>query len=223
MKHAILFIILLVLVPVAIATPSGLSVSGVTNNAANFTASNTGDSWFEYGMSATTLNVWTPNQSASGSYTWTEYGSPLTSGRTYYVAACDSTGCTSPSSFTLSGATPLPTTTFGYMISNLTQNKGNTLMFVMNWLLPYAWLFPLQASALAISIVTALALFAVFWGMAARTKGVAVPIIVCVIAAPYLLYANQGMHLGIPSDFLAIAQGIFYAGLAGIILIIMRK
>ena len=96
-------------------------------------------------------------------------------------------------------------------------------MFVSNLLLPYAWLFPATAQGLAISIVTALALFAVYYGLAVRTHGVAVPVILGVIGAPYFLYASQGMNLGIPVEFQGIAQGIFYASVAGILLIILRK
>ena len=223
---ALLVIILLVLLPVAaLAVPAGTAVSLVSNNNATFTA-NSGESiaWFEYGMTPNTLNVWTYNQSAGGIYTWTETGSPLTSGETYWVAGCDNTGCDlTPASFTMLPADVLPSTTFGYMISNAIKNKFNTLMFVSNIMLPYTWLFPQSAMALAISIVTALALFAVYYGLAVRTRGVAVPIILGIIGAPYLLYQNQGLYLGIPVEFQAIAQGIFYASLTGIVLIILRK
>lgn len=229
MKRAgLLIIVLLVLLPVAaIAVPTGTTTSMVGNNNATFTANSGAEStaWFQYGMTATTLNVWTPNQSISGAtYTWTETSSPLTSGETYYVAGCDDDGCDpAPAQFTLLAATPLPATTFGYMITNATKNKFDTLLFVTSIMLPYAWLFPQSAAALAISIVTALALFAIYYGLAVRTRGVAVPIILGIIGAPYFLYQNQGLNLGIPVEFQAIAQGIFYASVTGIILIILRK
>lgn len=225
MKAAILFLISLFLITSAMATPAGTNVSLVGNNNATFTAGGgTDPAWFQYGLSPTTLNVWTPNLSAGGSFTWTEYGSPLTSGLTYYVAGCDNTGCDpTPASFTMLPATPLPVTTFGLMITNATRNKFNTLMFATNLLLPYAWLFPTTAYTLAISIMTALILFAMYYGLAVRTRGVAVPVILGVIGAPYFLYANQGMNLGIPVEFQSIAQGIFYASLAGILLVLLRK
>lgn len=225
MKYSILLILLILLIPAAAtAIPSGTSVSLIGNNNATFTASGgSGTTWFEYGMSESTLNVWT-TPIESGPFTWTEYGSPLTSGITYFVAGCDSTGCDpNPATFTMLPATPLPSTTFGLMITNATKNKFNTLMFVSNIFLPYAWLFPASASGLAISIMTALVLFAIYYGFAVRTRGVAVPVILGVIGAPYLLYANQGMNLGIPVEFQSIAQGIFYASLAGILLVILRK
>ncbi|MCK9591401.1 MAG: hypothetical protein M0Q91_05260 [Methanoregula sp.] len=208
------------------AVPSGTAVSAVGNNNVTFTADNfdAAGGWFQYGMAPTTLNVWTITQAGGGSITWTEYGSPLTSGETYYVSGCDVTGCDPiPAEFSMQNATPLPATTFGYLITNATENRFNVIKFLPNIMLPYAWLFPQSAIPLGISITVALVLFAVYYGLAVRTRGVAVPVIMGVIGAPYLLYQNQGMNLGIPVEFQAIAQGIFYASLAGIILVILRK
>lgn len=210
----------------AAATPSGTSVSLVSNNNATFTASGFAASggWFEYGMTPATLNVWTTQQPGGGSITWTEQGSPLTSGITYYVAGCDATGCDpNPAQFTMGNATVLPATTFGYLITNATANKFNPLMFVSNVFLPYAWLFPATAQELGIAIMTALILFAIFWGYAVRTRGVALVTIMAVLTSGYLMYNNQGLNLGIPVEFMGIAQGIFYASIAGILLIILRK
>jgi hypothetical protein len=175
-------------------------------------------------MTPTTLNVWTPNITAGGVYTWSETGSPLTSGETYYVAGCDTNGC-DPNvvSFTILPATPLPTTTFGILFTNATQSHFNTIYFIMNIMAPYAWLFPASAVPIAISIVVAVVLFAIFFGLAMRTRYVAVPVVVGILTAPYLLYQNQGMNLGIPPDFLAIAQGIMYACVAGILMLILKK
>jgi hypothetical protein len=223
MRYSAILLILMVLIPaVAFAIPSGTTVSLVSNNNATFSASGfSGDGWFEYGMSPDTLNVWTSNITGG---TWTEIGSPLTSGETYYVAGCDSTGCdSSPVSFTMGTADPLPTTTFGYMITNATQNKFNTLMFMTNLPQPYAWLFPASATALALSIITALVLFAIYYGYAVRTRGIALVTVLAILTSGYLMYADQGMNLGIPVEFRAIAQGIFYASIAGLLLILLRK
>jgi hypothetical protein len=222
----VLIALLLFLPSIVTAIPSGTSVSAVSNQNATFSATgfDSAGGWFEYGMTPTTLNVWTTAQPGGGSITWTEIGSPLTSSETYYVAGCDVTGCDpSPVVFTMLDATPMPATTFGYIITNATENRFNLLKILPNIMLPYAWLFPSNATALGISIMVALVLFAVYYGLAVRTRGVAVPVIMGVIGAPYLLYANQGMNLGIPVEFQGIAQGIFYASLAGIILVILRK
>jgi hypothetical protein len=217
-------LILLTFVP-AYAQPTGTAVSGVTNNQANFSANDggTGTDWFEYGMTPQTLVVWTPNITASGNYQWTETGSPLTSGETYYVAGCDVNGCDNPVSFTLPAATPLPSTTFGNLFTNSTRNKFNTLMFVSNIMGPYALLFPASAATLAISIIVALVLFVVFFGLAMRTRYVAIPIVAGILTAPYVIYQNQGLGLGIPPEFLAVAQGITYACFAGILMMILKK
>ena len=226
MKYFPVVLLLLLTLPIVVtAIPSGTAVSSIGNNNATFSANGATDhAWFEYGLSSSTLNVYTPNVTGSGAYTWTEYGSPLTSGRTYYVAGCDDTGCDpSPASFTMLPATPLPSTTFGAMITNATQNKFNVLMFLINLPLPFAWLFPSSAYGLAVSIIAALVLFSIYYGFAVRTRGVAVPIILGILGAPYFLYQSQGLNIGIPVEFQAIAQGIFYASLAGIVLVIMRK
>lgn len=227
MKLFPVLVALLILIPcIVTAIPAGTAVSDVGNNNATFTANgfDAAGGWFQYGMTPTTLNVWTIEQAGGGAITWTEYGSPLTSSETYYVSGCDITGCDpSPAVFTMLDATPLPDTTFGFLITNATENRFNLLKILPNLMLPYAWLFPQNAVALGISITVALILFAVYYGLAVRTRGVAIPVIMGVIGAPYLLYANQGMNLGIPVEFQGIAQGIFYASLAGIILVILRK
>ena len=222
----IAFLLVLVLVGIAGAVPSGTSVAGVTNNQAVFTAADcggTGTTWFEYGMLPTTLNVWTPNIT-SGACTWTETGSPLTTDETYYVAACDTNGCdATPASFTILSATPLPITTFGYIFTNTTFNKFDITFFIMDMLGPYTWIFPVSAAPFGISVVVAITLFAIFFGLAMRTRYVAVPVVVGILTAPYLLYSNQGLHLGIPPEFMAIVQGIMYACMAGILMIILKK
>ena len=225
MKNIVVLLVILLLVGTVSAIPSGTSVSGVTNNQAVFSANGgSGDSWFEYGMTPSTLNVWTPNITASGAYTWTETGSPLTTDTTYYVAGCDSSGCdASPATFTILSATPLPITTYGYMFVNATRNKFDITYFMMDLLGPYTWIFPQSAVPFGMSIVVALALFAIFFGLAMRTRYVVVPVVVGILTAPYLLYSNQGLHLGIPPEFLAIVQGIMYACMAGILLIILKK
>jgi hypothetical protein len=227
MNHRVVLVLLLVaLLPgMALAVPTGTAASLVGNQNVTFTADNgAGTAWFQYGLTSSTLNVWTQEQEAAGTFEWTEVGSPLTATKTYWVAGCDTTGCdTSPAQFTMGNITPLPTTTYGYLITNATKNRFNMIMFLPNIPLPYTWLFPANARALALSIVTALTLFAIFYGYATRTRGTAIVVVLGIIVTPYLLYANQGMNLGVPVEFQGIAQGIFYACIAGLLLIILRK
>lgn len=224
MRYLGVLIGVLLLFGICSAVPAAMTVSAVGNNNVTFSATSIEPvAWFEYGMTPTTLVVYTPNQTAGGAYTWTEIGSPLSSGKKYYVAGCDNSGCSSTVSFTMLDATPLPTTTYGLLYTNATKNKGNLLMFVVNLPLSFAWLFPATSQGLGISIVTALVLFAIFFGLAYRTRYVAIPVVVGLITAPYLLYQNQGVGLGIPVEFQAIAQGITYACVAGILMLILKK
>jgi hypothetical protein len=219
----LVFAFMAIVIPVG-AVPVGTSVSAIGNNNVTFTSNSAEPvAWFEYGMTLTTLVVWTPNVTAGGAYTWTERGSPLGSGETYYVAGCDTTGCDSPVEFTLLDATPLPSTTYGILYTNGTQNKFNILTMIPNIAAPYTWLFPASNSALAITIVSGIVFFAIFFGLAFRTRYAAVPVLVGLIVAPYLLYQNQGLGLGIPPEFQAIAQGLTYACVAGILLLILKK
>jgi hypothetical protein len=203
--------------------PNGLSVSAIGNNNVTFSANSAeSEAWFEYGMTPATLVVWTQNVTAGGAYTWTEIGSPLTSSEKYYVAACDQDGCSATTTFTMLAMTPIPLTTYGYIISNASENRFNPIIIASNTLAPYAWIFPTTAQGLGISIVTALLLFAVFFGLAIRTRSVVVPIVIGLISAPYFLYSNQGLLWGIPPEFTAVAQGITYACVAGILLVILK-
>ena len=214
----------MLLIGITSAVPSGTTVSLVGNNNASFAANSGLDhAWFEYGMTPTTLVVWTQNVTAGGSYNWTEIGSPLTSGETYYVTGCDDDGCDTPATFTMLDATPLPVTTYGVLFTNATKNRFNLLMMIPNIALPYTWLFPASNQALAISILAGIVFFGIFFGLAMKTRYVAVPVLVGLIAAPYLLYSNQGLGLGIPMEFQAIAQGLTYACVAGILLLILKK
>ena len=224
MKAFWVLLAVLLWVGVASAVPVGTTATLIGNNNVTFTATSAlTHAWFEYGMSPTTLVVWTQNVTAGGAYTWTEVGSPLASGETYYVAGCDDSGCGTPVSFTLLDATPLPTTTFGILFTNATQNRFNILMMVTNVAAPYTWLFPATNQALALSIVAGIVFFGIFFGLAMRTRYAAVPVLVGLISAPYLLYQNQGLGLGIPVEFQAIAQGLTYAAVAGILLLILKK
>ena len=219
-----LLITTLFLIGIVTAIPAGTSVTAIGNNNATFSSSSALDhAWFEYGMTDSTLAVWTQNVTASGAYTWTEMGSPLTSGETYYVAGCDDSGCGTTTSFTILDATPLPSTTYGILFTNATQNRFNILLMIPNIAAPYMWLFPASNQALAISIIAGLVFFGIFFGLAMRTRYVAVPVLVGLIVAPYLLYSNRGLGLGIPVEFQGVAQGLMYACVAGILLLILKK
>jgi len=221
-----LWVILAVIlwVGVASAIPAGTTATLIGNNNVTFTATSASShAWFEYGMSQNTLVVWTQNITAGGLYTWTEVGSPLASGETYYVAGCDDTGCDTPVTFTLLDATPLPTTTYGILFTNATQSRFNILAMIKNIPAPYAWLFPASNQALAITIIAGIVFFGIFFGLAMRTRYAAVPVLIGLISAPYLLYQIQGLGLGIPVEFQAIAQGLMYAAVAGVLVLILKK
>jgi hypothetical protein len=228
MKQFLQVLVLLFLICISAgAAPSGTSVSAVGNNNATFSAGgfDSAGGWFEYGLTPQSMNAWTSTETPNGSsITWTESGSPLTTSTTFYVTACDATGCDPNAvSFTTLAATPFPSTTYGYLLTNASKNKYNPLMFVTNWGMPYVWLWPANAMVFGISVITAIVLFCIFYGAVIRNRGVSVPVSLGIVTAPFLLTASAGMYLGMPVEFQGIAQGCLYACLAGIFLIWLKK
>lgn len=224
MRTLHILVAILLLVGIAGAVPAGTTATLIGNNNVTFTANSAlAHAWFEYGMTPDTLVVWTANITAGGAYTWTEIGSPLTSGETYYVAGCDDSGCDTPVEFTLPDATPLPSTTYGALVTNATVSRFNLLAMIVHIPAAFTWLFPASNAAMAISIVAGLVFFGIFFGLAMRTRYAAVPVLIGLISAPYLLYQNQGLNLGIPPEFQAVAQGLMYAAVAGILILILKK
>jgi len=208
------------------AVPTTGSVTSVGNN--NFTISATGCAsdgcWFEYGPNPDILTIWTTEQiPVGGSITHNEYGSPIMTDTTYYIAACDNTGCGATVSFTTLPYTTLPESTLGYSIHNMTESKFDLLVVASNILVPYAWLFPSSQSTLAISIVCGMMFFFIYYGMLLRQRSVAGPVILGLLTSTSLMFSNKGLNLGIPVEFQAIAQGLLYASLAGIFLAILKR
>jgi uncharacterized membrane protein YGL010W len=109
------------------------------------------------------------------------------------------------------------------MVDNITRSKGNILFLATNIWVPYTWLFPANAASTAISIVVGVMLFFVYWGFWRRGRSIIGPVIIGLLTAPLFLYANTGMHLGIPPEFQAIAQALLYASIAGLFLSFLKR
>ena len=218
--HAFIFIMVLLLVACVSAIPTTNPVTMIGSN--NFTLSAAGCSatgcWFEYGIIPTNLIIWT--EIGNPKY---EFGAPITTSTTYYVAACDDTGCGNIVSFDTLPPTPLATSTLGYAVNNMTRSKFNILFLVTDIFIPYTWLFPTEYATTGIVIVCGMLFFFIYVGFWTRQRGVAGPVIIGLLTASTIMFSNSGLNLGIPLEFQTVAQALLYASMAGIFLIFLKK
>jgi hypothetical protein len=223
----IILLVVLFTIGTASAIPTINAATNIGNN--NFTLSATGCAatgcWFEYGIKSDNLLVWSAtNAPIAGTVTSTEYGAPIEPSMTYYAKACDSTGCSANTiSFTTTAYTPLPTYTLGYAVSNWTRSKFNILYIPMQLMVPYTWLFPQDMATTAIAIVCGMLFFFIYVGLWLRQRSVVGPVIIGLLTASSLLFSNQGLNLGIPVEFQAVAQALLYASIAGIFLSLLKR
>jgi hypothetical protein len=222
-----LFIIpfLLLLILSVQAVPTINPASAIGNN--NFTLSATGctgDCWFEYGIIPNSLVIWSSVYTPTGgSITSTEQSAPIEPSMTYYAAACDSTGCGNIVSFTTLEFTPLPVSTLGAAVSNMTRSKFNILYLPNDILVPYTWLFPQSQAAMAITIIFGIIFFFIYVGLWLRQRGVVGPVIIGLLTSSSIMFSNRGLNLGIPVEFQAIAQALLYASLAGLFISLLKR
>jgi hypothetical protein len=227
MRRVLLLVLLLIVAAIpAAAIPVTGAASAVSNN--NFTIACTGasgETFLKWGTQEAAPLVWSANETPSaGTATITVAGSPILPSMLYYAKCCDETGCdATPVSFTTSAITPIATTTLGSGIKNLTKNRFNVLYLGEKVAEPYSWLFPSDEKQTGIALVFGLAMFAVFAGIWLRTRSVAVPLIMGLLSGSFLLYSTQGLMMGIPVEFIGIAQGMFYAAFAGTLLYFFKK
>jgi hypothetical protein len=236
MKAFICLVIVILLAFVGVVgaalTPETTEATNVGNN--NFTLNcngGFGQIYFKYGTDPSHLNIWTQQVTPSGgspySASTTETGSPIMPSTTYYFTACSVTyGCAwNTLSFTTLALVPIPTSTLGNAITNMTKSRFNLLYLPANIAIPYGWLFPSDASSqsTALMIVFGMMFFFIYVGLWLRTRSVATGVIIGLLTSSFILFADQGLMLGIPPEFSAIAQGLLYASLAGILLAWLKK
>lgn len=224
--HLTGLVLLLLMVCSVSAVPVTSAVTNIGNN--NFTLSctgATGDVYFKYGTDSSRLNYWTMNvTSVAGAATSNEYSSPIQPSTPYYVTACDASGCdVTPVSFTTLAISPVPTTTLGLAVTNMTKNRFNMMYLPANVMIPYGWLFPSDLQQSGYTIVFGTLLFFVYVGLWLRSRSVAPVAVIGLLTSFAFLYANQGLNLGIPVEFVAMSQALLYASLAGLLLALLKK
>jgi len=220
MKRLLLFLALLCCIASVSALPTtGAATAVSSNNATLHAAGATTPCWFVWGQQSDGETWKTPNQTAvAGVCTYTVKGSPLLGNTLFYFKACDSTGCGNELSFTTLTVTPIPTTTYGATFDNLTESGMDLTLVGINAVAPYSWLIP-DFAALVWGVMFGF----IFIGMWLRGRDMLTPTVTGIIIGGFIFFGGQGLNLGLPTQFVDLAQGLTYASIAGTVLIIIKK
>lgn len=201
-----------------VSTASGAAVThlvtGVTNGAATFHGSGTGsDGWFEWGAFSGGYYKWTtPNQSYSGTFSETQLGAPMMTGQTYYVRACDETGCGNEVTWTVPASTLPNRTSYGTQFIRMLRSGFNMSVVVPAIVAPYTLSMPGGFSSAA--VVWGVLFFFIFAGYWLRPRDIFLPCVLAMFAGGAIWLGNTA--LGVPPEFTSIGQGLLYAAIAGI-------
>lgn len=220
-KASLFLILCLLAISVVSAVPTTNAATMVDSNNATVSMSGAaGECWFIWGQQDKYNETWrTPNSTPIGGVcSYRIKGSPLLGDTKFYYAGCDSTGCGNELYFITLEVTPIPTTTYGAIFDNLTENGMDLTLVGWQSTAPYMWLVPGFKS-----LVWGVIFMFIFIGLWLRGRDVTVPTIVGFIAGSFLFSSGYGLNLGIPLEFAGISQGLMYASLAGIILAIIKK
>lgn len=212
-------ILTLFLIGCVSAIPTTGSAITITSNSASIPITGiTGtDCWVVWGMSPGVPLYITANETAiGGSATARIENSPLTGSTMFYATACDSTGCGNEISFTTLPITPMPATTFGHGYTNISKSHWNMTVIAPSLLETYT------------NIIPAVVFFGLFFGiivlgMWRRNKTVRLVSIVFIILSPLIMSSDVGLMMGVGLDEQRIGQALLAAGIAGILLSLVKK
>lgn len=210
---------MLFLISVVGAVPTTGVATGITSNGFNVTLTGvTGtDCWIEWGDFAGGENWAAPNATASaGTADISVVGSPIYGGESVYYYGCDLTGCGNERQATIASITPMPTTTFGRSLTNITRSRWDMQVIMFSLLAGYTTVTPA-------TVLFGIAFLFLMIGIWMRTRSVRLIAVLGVIISPFIMYTSSGLMLGVPSIGQALAQGLLAAGLAGVLFSFMRK
>lgn len=216
---AALIISWMLLVSIVNAAPTTGIATGITSNGFNSTLTGvTGtDCWIEWGDFSGGQNWATPNATASaGTADVSVLGSPIYGGESVYFQGCDLTGCGNERQVTISAVTPMPTTTFGKPLTNITRSRWDIQVVMAGVVSGYTTVTPA-------TVLFGIAFLFLMIGIWMRTKSVRLIAVLGIIISPFIMYTSNGLMLGMPSIGHAVAQGLLAAGLAGVLFSFMRK
>jgi len=218
-KTAVVILLLLLFIPSVSAIPTTGAAIAITSNSADIPIVGvTGsDCWVIWGMSPGVPLYVTNNETAvGGSATGHIVNSPLTGETLFYAMACDTTGCGNEISFTTLPITPMPTTTFGRGYTNISKSHWNVTIIAPELLGTYS------------SVIPVVVFFGLFFGMVVlgmwrRNKTVRLVSIVFIIVSPLIMSSDVGLMFGVPLEMQSIGQALLAAGIAGMLLSLVKK
>lgn len=201
----------MLLVCVVQSAPVTEAVTDLTNGQVTLHATGTGsDGWFEWGSYAGAYYHWfTLNQTYAGSFSETIYGSTMLTGQTYYVRACDETGCGNDVSWTVPASTLPNRTSYGSGFIQILRSGFNMSYVVPAITAPYTETFPGGAP-----VVWGMLFFFIFAGYWLRPRDIFVPCMLAMVAGGAIWLGNTA--IGVPPEFASVGQGLVYASVAGI-------
>ncbi|MDD3019783.1 MAG: hypothetical protein PHX61_02230 [Alphaproteobacteria bacterium] len=197
------------------AVPTASAATAISSNGFNTTISgssgNTWISWGDYPGKENWMSV-----VASGDGTIQVIGAPIYGGERIYFRPCDSTGCGAEQTVTIPTITPVPTTTFKKLLSNITDSRFAPDKISQSLLSGYTQVTPP-------TVLFGIAFVFIMFGIWYRTKSVRLIAVLGILISPFIMYGSNGLYLGIPSLGIGIAQGLLAAGVAGVLFSFIRK
>jgi hypothetical protein len=178
----------ILLVGISTAVPTMLPVTSVDQNQAAFSASGgSGYCWFSWGY-GTNLYWTTPNQTCSGSFNDVQIGSPLLTGQSYNVEACDDSGCSSPQSFAVPKVVPINATHFGSDMTAIYRSGFNLSKIAESIVDPYrAMMVTPQNPNGGTGVVWGIFFFIIFAGYWLRTKSIVLPSLLALLTGMVII------------------------------------
>lgn len=182
-----------------------------TNSQAVFSATGgSGTGWFKWGARSGSYYKWlTPNQTYTSTFTATQFGSPMLTGHTYYVVACNGYGCGNEVSFTVPNASYPNASSYGTGFTTMLRSGFNATQMLGVLAAPYTSTVPGGAP-----VTWGMLFFFIFAGYWLRHRDITLPCILAMISGGAIWMG--GSALGVPPEFAVIGQGIMYAAIAGI-------
>jgi hypothetical protein len=215
-KLFFLFLVFCLSIGGALALPTTMAAFG--NDSMNVTFKMSGATapcWFEYGVNPSNPSWHTINISQAGTVTINVSGMPFVSNNLYYYRACDTTGCGSIMSVFMNQAQPIAQTTYGQAEYNISESKFSVDYLPQSFVSSYLW-------ASTATVFWSMIFLFMYAGLWLRQREVLIPAFLGLIGGFLILYTGAN-SIGLAPEFVAMAQGITYASLAGVIFGLFKK
>jgi len=201
--------------PVA-ALPTAGAPTGITSNNVTIPITGaTGPVFVKYGE-VSGQYVWYSDNWTAAQNQVIVWGAPLIGGQVYYGVPCDSTGCGNQVTWTMLAITPVPTNGYDAGFNTIVTTHFNIALLPAELITAYTANIP-------VTIVFGMIMGFITIGIWRRTKSVRLISIIFIIVGPLLISNGNGLYLGMPAYMQSIGAVLFSAGIAGILLSLIKK